>query len=322
MSKSPQAPYTWEEIEDQVRSAILCQYTILNDLGPRSDELLRLYLGIDLAALEEADAKGGAKKAEVLRSIPLDRHGLHSLARNAYSYAYQLDGWDRATYEDHYMIDCGVMPGFPQSDMDGEPSPLSSFHDLPLRRVFETFLARWNLYNPDFGGGLSVRELALLSNMTVPAVRTSLSKEGIKLDLASARGEGNRRDDDRSATLNVRDALRWLDGRRGFVPNRGQGPASSAAPIAEIFADREVAFDHALRKALAALGTDTARVAASASIAPSWLSDLAQGSPVNIDLEALRRLARELEVLEALFVSRGVEHLIRLENTSETAAIP
>ena len=309
MSKSHQAPYTWEEIEEQVRSAILCQYAVLNDLGPRSDELLRLFLGIDPKALDEADAPGGASRAELLRTIPLDRHGLHNVARNAYAYAYQVDGWDRATYEDHYMIDCGVMPGYPQSDMDGEPSPLSAAHDFPLRRMFETFLARWNLYNPDYGGGLSVRELALLSNMTVPAVRTSLSKEGIKLDLTNARA----RDDDRSATLNVRDALRWLEGRRGFVPNRVSGRESSAIAIADIFADHEVAFDQALRKALAALGTDTAQIAASSSVAPSWLSALTEGHPADIDIEALRSLARTLQVPEADFVSQGVRHLISIE---------
>lgn len=313
MSKPPQAPYTWEQIEDQVRSAIMCQYAILSYLGPHSDELLQLYLGIDPDIAVEAEVSGGAKKAEMLRTIPLDRHHLHTLARNAYRFAYQLDGWERATYEDHYMIDCGVLPGFPQADMDGEPSPLSSLHDFPLRRVFETFLARWNLYNPEFGGGLSVRELALLSNMTVPAVRTSLSKEGIKLDLVATRGDGNRRDDDRSATLNVRDALRWLEGRRGFVPNRGHGPASSATPIADIFADRDVTFDQALLKAFVALGMDTAQVAASVSVTPSWLADLAKGHPADIDLEALRRLASMLHVSEADFVSQGVRHLINIE---------
>lgn len=313
MTKLPQAPYTWEEIEDQVRSAILCQFSQIRGGGPDSDELLRLYLGIDPDVLNDADTAGGVKRTEVLRSIPLDRHHLHALARDAFRYAYQLDGWERATYEDHYMIDCGVLPGFPQSDMDGEPSPLSASHDFPLRRVFETFLARWNLYNSDYGGGLSVRELALLSNMTVPAVRTSLSKEGIKLDLAGARGEGVRRDDERSATLNVRDALRWLEGRRGFVPNRGPETTSSATPIADIFADRDVAFDQALRTAFASLGTDTAQVAGSASISPSWLSALAEGHPAEIDIEALRSLARTLQLPEADFVAYGVRHLISIQ---------
>jgi hypothetical protein len=313
MSKSPHAPYTWEEIEDQIRNVILCGFSHARGTGPKSDELLHLILGIDPDVLDQAEAAGGAKKAEVLRSIPLERHHLHDLASNAYRYAYQLDGWEQATYEDHYMIDCGVLPGSHPSNMDGEPSPLSPSQDSPLRRVFETFVARWNLYNPDYGGGLSVRELALLSNMTVPAVRTSLSKEGIKLDLAGVRGEGIRRDDDRSATLNVRDAIRWLEGRRGFVPNRRQGSASSAIPIAEIFSGHEIAFDQALRTALAGLGTDTDGVAESASISPSWLSALVEGRPAEIEIEALRSLARALRVPEADFVSQGVRHLINVE---------
>lgn len=310
MSKSPQAPYTWNEIEADVRSAILCQFDQLRFLGPRSSELQALFLGL---TADQVEHLGGENRTQIGVSFALERHHLHALARNAYGYAYQLDGWERATYEDHYMIDCGVLPGFPQSDMDGEPSPLSSSHDFPLRRVFETFLARWNLYNPDYGGGLSVRELALLSNMTVPAVRTSLSKEGIKLDLASARGEGNRRDDDRSATLNVRDALRWLEGRRGFVPNRGKGIGSSATSVAEIFAGCDVPFDEALRKAFATLRTDTAEVATAASIPSAWLSELVEGRPAEIDLEGLRSLARTLQVPEADLVAQGVRHLISLE---------
>lgn len=310
MTKSSQAPYSWEEIEDQVRIAILCQFDQLRYLGPQSDELQALYLGISADQLDEI---GGESRTTIGVSFPLDRHHLHALARNAYRYAYQLEGWERATYEDRYMIDCGVLPGFPQSDVDGEPSPLSASHDFPLRRVFETFLARWNLYSPEYSGGLSVRELALLSNMTVPAVRTSLSKEGIKLDIISARGEGNRRDEDRSATLNVKDALRWLEGRRGFVPNRAPKAAPSAAALAYIFADRDVAFDRALRNAFASLGTDAAQVAASASITPSWLAALAEGLHADIDLEALRCLARVLHVPEADFVSEGVRHLINIE---------
>jgi hypothetical protein len=310
MNKSPHAPYTWEEIEDQVRSAILCQFDQLRYLGPHSSELEALFLG---TSADQLELLGGANRTQIGISFPLDRHHLHALAKNAYRYAYQLDGWERATYEDHYMIDCGVLPGFPQSDMDGEPSPLSSFHDFPLRRVFETFLARWNLYNPEYGGGLSVRELALLSNMTVPAVRTSLSKEGIKLDLSAARGDNIRRDDDRSATLNVRDALRWLEGRRGFVPNRGPRPASSDNHVANLFADRDTDFVEVLHKALAVLGTDTARLAASASVPTSWLASLLAGGPAAIDLEALRKLARALNVREADFVSHGVRHLISAE---------
>jgi len=317
MSKSPQAPYSWDEIETDVRSAILCHFDQLRYLGPQSSELQALFLGISADQLE---VLGGENRTQIGVSFPLDRHHLHTLAKNAYRFAYQLDGWERATYEDHYMVDCGVLPGFPQSDMDGEPSPLSSFHDFPLRRVFETFLARWNLYNPEYSGGLSVRELALLSNMTVPAVRTSLSKEGIKLEIVRARGDGNRRDDDRSATLNIEDAMRWLEGRRGFVSNRAPKAAPSETAITDIFTDREIAFDQALRKAMVTLGKRPEQVADLALVSQTWLTNLAAGSPADIDLKALRSLARKLRVSEALFVSRGVEHLIRLENTSENVA--
>jgi len=309
MNKANHVPHDWETIEGQVREAILCQLSILQTFGPNSPELARLYLGIDPDCLESLEVKTEEDYAAVLASIPLDRHHLHYLARNAYTYAYQLEGWEQASPENHYEAR-GAMAGFPQSDMHGNLSPLSSESDAPLRRVFDTFIARWQLYSDDYSVGLSVRELALLSNMTVPAVRTSLSKEGFKLDMTTSRREAGRRDDDKAATLNNDDALIWLSRRRGFVPNRVARPQPSNAAIADFFEAADLSFDQALRKAMSALQMDTIAFADMISSSQEWVDKLASGGAADIDIPALRASARVLAVPEPEFVARAVHHLI------------
>lgn len=315
MTSTPKhVPYRWDEIEDQVRTAIMCQLSLLQCLGPHSPDLGKLYLGIDPDLLDEVHTEEGEiKHAAVLTSIPLERHRLHTLARNAYTYAYQLDGWERASSEDHYEIECAVLGGFPQTDMHAEPSPLSIYHDFPLRRVLETFRARWNLYNPDYGLGLSVRELALLTSMTVPAVRTSLSKEGIKLDLTRTGSGGSRRDDDRSAMLSFEEALPWLSGRRGFVPNRAEKPTQSGMSTVALFGRADTPFDVALRKAIAMLDIQTAHLAGAIGASLEWVEALASGGVPEIDIPALRRLAKQLSLDEPDFVAMAVRHLVSLE---------
>jgi hypothetical protein len=314
MTSTPKhVPYHWDEIEDQVRAAILCQLSLLQCLGPHSPELGKLYLGIDPDLLNEVYTEGGAAEHADRTSIPLERHHLHTLARHAYNYAYQLDGWERASSEDHYEIECAVLAGFPQTDMHAEPSPLSIYHDFPLRRVLETFRARWNLYNPDYGLGLSVRELALLTNMTVPAVRTSLSKEGIKLDLTRTGPGGSRRDDDRSAMLSFEEALPWLSGRRGFVPNRAEKPMQSPISTAALFDRTDIAFDVALRTAIAMLDIQTDELAGAIGASQEWVETLAGGGVPEIDIAVLRRLAKQLSSDEPGFVATAVRHLVSLE---------
>jgi len=313
MSKTNHIPYTWKEIEDQVREAILCQLSILQHFGPHADKLAELYLGIDPDLLELGDEdRTPAEHARLLRTIPLERHHLHHLAQKAYAYAYQLEGSERAMPDDYYEIACGVMNGYPKSDMHGDPSPLCSMNDFPLRRMFDTFIARWQLYDEGITTGLSVRELALLSNMTVPAVRTSLSKEGFKLDLNLNRTNKGR-EDDKSATLNINDAHLWLSRRRSFTQNGSRKGEEPDAVIARIFGNAEYTFDHALRQAIIALRTDPASLAAEVNAPVGWIDGLAKGEAVEIDITALRALARHLKLQEPEFVAKAVQQLIRID---------
>lgn len=317
MTKSGQAAYSWNLIEAQVREAILCQLSILEGLGPSDDRLLEMYLGIDPLLLVSGEGDLQEDGEDVLQSIPLSRHHLHTLARCAYDYAYQLEGYEVMSEDTHYDIVCGALSGFPGTDRHGNPSPLSSFNDEPLRRMFETSAARWTLYHPDYFSGLSVRALALLSNMTMPAVRNSLSKEGFKLETQTYRSEGPLREEDNVATLGREDALLWLSRRRGFVPNRDVVAKPANELVGEIFADPKQTFDGALRRSLIALELDNDTTAQRISAPKLWVEKLIAGATVDIDLNALRSLAKLLTLDEPEFVARAVRHLIELELSRE-----
>ena len=85
--------------------------------------------------------------------------------------------------------------------------------EFPLvRRVAETAYARSKLDEfvalepaPD----LSVREIALLADMTEGAVRNAISSQGLDRLRTERQGKG--------ISINPLEALRWLAGRRGFV---------------------------------------------------------------------------------------------------------
>jgi hypothetical protein len=149
--------------------------------------------------------------------------------------------------------------------------------------------------------------------MTIPAVRTSLSKEGFKLDLAAAPGESGRREDDKGARLSNADALLWLSRRRGFVPNRAKMDNSVDVVISEIFDSPDLSFDRALRKAMVASRKNADQLADRIGASSSWIESILSGRMAGVDVMALRNLANELKVPEPEFVAMAVRHLISIE---------
>lgn len=298
MNSTNHIPFTWEEIEDQLRKAIACQASILWHMGPKQGGFAALYAECDPS--EDIDDLDKA-------SIRIQQYALYDYAVAAYAYAYQLDDRNLASYETYCDVSCGVLNGFPQADIAGEPSPLCAMNDFPLRRMFETFLARWELYEED-SSGISVRGLSLLANMTIPAVRTSLSKEGLKLELSIVKG-----DEGRGAKLNTADALTWLSGRRGFVANRKAETRLAADVSAEILANTNMTFDAALRRAITTLQIDKATLGETTKQSQKWVETLLEGGLVEIDVTALRSLARALNAPEPDFLARAVKHLITIE---------
>lgn len=308
MSKTGEIPYTWNQIEEQVRDAVLCQASILEAFGPLHDRrLVADYLCMD-------PASHGGRLVEDIRPEELDisQHQLLQHVQLAYDYAYQVDGARTDIVSEWHDID-GLLQGFPQTDSSGEPSPFCTLNDFPLRRMLETFFARFGLFEKeqlqDWDMSLSIRELALLSNMTVPAARTSLSKEGFKLEKVQSTTRSSR--EDASFRLKPEDAKLWLSRRRGFIPQQSQDTAARVEQIrAQILTDKEASFSVLLSRLLEASDRDIEQLADQARLDPAWLTSLASGKSANPDVDALRGLARSLSLPEPDFVAAAVRHLV------------
>lgn len=303
MSKAGEIPYSWDQMEAQIREAILCQASMLEHFGPSPTEnIVAAYLGFDPGETLVQDLT-----KEQIESIDIRSHGLYDQVRIAYHYAYQLEEAERAAPSSWDDID-GLLQGFPETDANGEPSPFCTLNDFPLRRMLETFRARYGLH--EFGFAVSTRELALLSNMTVPAVRTALSREGFKLE--KSQGTSRSRPEGSDFKLTAGDALLWLSKRRGYIPNRPTTSDQQHA-IREIVCFGEDSFPGLLRRVMALIGQDAATVAEVHQVDRAWLEKLVEGEAAEPDLDALCRLARGLQAPEPEFVSQAVRHLLRTE---------
>lgn len=308
MSKAGEIPYTWSQIEEQIREAILCQASILYAFGPYEDgRIFRDYLGL----ASSADVSPEDLSKDEIAAIDITRHALHHHVKVAYDYAYQCNPVDRDVAQSSWHDVDGLLQGFPETDANGEPSPFCTLNDFPLRRVLETFFARFSLFNEEWNWDMTIRQLALLSNMTVPAVRTSLSKEGFKLEKTA--GESRSRLDDVSFKLAAEDARTWLSRRRGFIPQRSEEPQDLEKVIDQLVSNQDFAFPVILGDILRLRNMNVNDVIMKTGLDHAWLSALIDNQPVAPDLTALRTLASRLEVTEALFVSVGIRHILEKE---------
>ncbi|SFG96738.1 hypothetical protein SAMN04488020_105157 [Palleronia marisminoris] len=303
MSKSSSIPlpHDWPEVEEQVREAIIAMASILEMFGPDDDHgaTVVAFLG------QSVDIHGNneASRAEIA-SVDITRHGLYRFARLAWCYAYQVDEWQDFSVEVLHETSCGLLTGgYALTDRESEPTGLNPLNDLALRRVIETANARW--YLTEENSDLTVRQLGLLTNMADTTVRSSLSKEGFRLE------PSHTKDDDKSAyTLPYKDALLWLSRRRGFIPNAAApSPDRYRAAIHETLADRSVPFPTVLRRMAEMPGAPNA---GEINVAPKWYEGLVGGRAVAPDVEALVTVADAYDAPRAVFAARGVEHLLEL----------
>lgn len=306
MSKTGEIPYTWKQMEEQIKEAILCQASILAEFGPGLD-LVADFLGIDHEEFRRMDFSH-------IEDIDIQRHDMHYHCKIAYDYAYQLRSFRHKDAFEAWHAVSGMLCGFPQSDADGEPSPLDLNNDFPLRRMLDTFVARIQMFDREFSDGYTptIRELSLLANMTVPAVRTSLSKEGFRLEKSTVRTRGNQ--EEASFKLNHDDAKLWLSRRRGFIPQRSADPDEQVRQAAkDLLADPAVSLPDAATRIMALRELDVESVATSFGIDRAWLTGLLAKETVKPDINAFRLLAQALDVPMPAFVAAGVRYVLELE---------
>ena len=148
-----------------------------------------------------------------------------------------------------------------------------------------------------------------MANMTVPAVRTSLSKEGFKLEKSQVTTRANQ--EEAGFRLNASDARLWLSRRRGFIPQRIETDAERVQQTVDhILTDRDLAFPLALARIMELRDYDASRLALQAALDQGWLSALLSGQSVRPDLAGLRLIARILDVPEPDFVASGIRHTL------------
>lgn len=282
MSKN--VPYTWEQIEVDVRKAVWVSIEAIGIFT--TNEAYAAMLGDSNVDEDTFDVK---------------RHRIYSIVERCYAYAYQLPGHDKVEEEDWYEAEMLLNGGMPVYTHNQE-SPLMASLDSPLRSVLETFFARYgmNVYQK----ALNIRELSLLAGMTESVARASLSKEGFKLDRSGSTDE--------SAILSSEEAIRWLTKRRGFIPNKGDALDGQKKAIIEgLVFDQSITFSEIITELSRRYSTDIFEFTQKMSDDDKeWVRAFFRGDKPEIRLDHLKTVAKELEAPEAMFVGRAVTHLL------------
>lgn len=292
------APFTRDEIIYETRRATVALASMIYHYGTNSASYAAAtYLGVELPSYEYQDLKDAD-----LDLIPIERHDIYRVVMTAYDYAYQVG----TAPPSEVVIDetaheaAGILSGFPQSDFNGDGSPIGTLNPQKLRQVLDTFFARYSL---EKGGGQSVRDLALLANMSEAAVRSSLSTEGLKANTRSKDGPGE---------VPYSDAIAWLMGRRGFIPTQGVNHESDLADTAcALFTASNLDFNSALQKTMRAANLDVDALSIKANVSAGWLKELlTKEQTAELDLNGLQSVAAALLAPIPLFVGKAVQDLL------------
>lgn len=272
-------PFILNDVLDELRMLIWCTASQVALLG-RSD----------LAdAMIEPDTDFGMSEipSQYLPKIDLDAFDITKTVKEAYDFAFQVNDPGRFSADDWGDLMALVYGGVRHS-WSGDMAPPWQ-EESKLRYIAEMVQGRVSLLT---GDALSIRQLALLANMIEPAVRSSLSAEGIKT-------EG------RPASLPAATALEWLRRRRGFVPTADGRAVQHLGSDAAVLEVRP--FPAALKHLIASCHKPSEELAATAGLDASFLVRLADGSEHNAGVQDLVRLAQLLRVEAPLFVDAYVK---------------
>lgn len=281
--ESYRLPFTIDEVLLELRMQIWCTASQVALLG---------CYELAVEAIEP-DAEFGMNEtpAAHLPKINLDAFSITKTVRDAYAFAFQVNSPERFGADDWGDLGAFVSGGVRHS-WTGDFSP--AYQDQSkLRHVADMVTGRVELLTD---GALSIRQLALLANMIEPAVRSSLSTEGIKT-------EG------RPASLPAATALAWLRKRRGFVPTSdGLAVRDLASNSAVLDAN---SFPDALKYMIGSAEGASADLAAKAGVNVSLLEGLSTGAERNAGVQDLMRLADVLLVEPQSLVDAYVKFISR-----------
>jgi hypothetical protein len=194
------ARFTKDEMLDELRTIFLY-------------EADHIYLGKGAAFAEQFIGFPVPDAGEFLnvdpKRVDLDGFEIARTFDRAYDYAFRpslLDQFDGSEQQDLNSF----MLGIPHSGgifSGGEPHIFMTPDGL-CQQVVDAVFARWGL--DEKNGNLSIRQLALLADMTEGAVRNALAD---KSDAGLRAIPGSK-----PVEVEHAEAVRWLSGRRGFCP--------------------------------------------------------------------------------------------------------
>lgn len=311
-------PFTREDMLLELRELLLieaCRIDLMR--GPKATEAF-IGFTLDLDGLNSENSDFFTRLDEASKKIELHNFALTRNFELAYDYAFQIGSW--ASYDEAIDTRLGsVAQSFPSFwGVVGRMIEHSPYHleNSKCRHVVDMASARLRLFV--LGEGLKIRQLALLANMKEPAVRNSLSSDGIKT-------EGKR------GLVDAERALTWLSDRRGYIPTKAIVEQSRDIPEYTARVLQENNFADALRLFAQEQGvwrpgdSLTEAVTRASSVDSKFVQQLVDGVPAlitsnnaapSIDIDSISRVGRALNIDVPKFVASAVELALRLSHNA------
>lgn len=287
------ARFTKDEMLDELRTIFLFEADHLA-LG-KGMEFAEAFIGYKVGT-------AGEFLHDDPKLVDLARFEITKTFSQGYDYAFRpsvisICGTDEVQDLAAFML------GTPRGGGISSAGELHSFMtpDGLCAQVAEAVQARWKL-DLDEGYDFSTRELALLSDMTEGAVRNALADKG----------EGGLKAKPGSKPVKVdhAEAVRWLNGRRGFVP-------TPTRPIDDRFllenikaAETTERLSRLLTLVIAEQFQDKQKLCAAAECSEAELAAWCDGTFV-FDPEMATRLARSIGIDVPVFVGKALETTLR-----------
>jgi hypothetical protein len=287
MASAPTPPFTIDAMRDELRTILLFTADFLAmACGPA------VATGVTGFASEQFHRESPER-------VDLARLAIGPVMDIVYDYAFQVGQADRFgadCLQDATVFMLGAPRAGGQGVEGGETHPYMEPDGL-CQRAVDTARARWKLDDEGLEDELSVRELALLANMSEGAVRNALAAAGVK-------AKGSR------TLVDVAFAKEWLADRRGFVPTTCWSYGPDRAQLDIRTAGSVEALCGALARRAEQKGLAPQSLAQSAGISEARASAWLAGRP-DLDVATATALATALDLDPALVAGRTVELVLR-----------
>lgn len=283
MSKTPAPPFTKDEMGSELREILFIQASQIAHAA--REEAAWAFLGYEC----EFNPARSTQPGEI-EKIDLSRFAAWGYLSAAYDYAFQVGRcWGYGESENHDIV--AFAEGITPRAANGDPSPFLD-PQSKCRHVVDLAIGRWSLEAGD-GRELTVRQLALLAGMSEAAVRNSLSAEKIR------------------TPVDPEVALRWLAGRKGFVPTRTEENRQAFWAVHTCSLLAAARFGRGLQTILSDLQLTPEAAAEKAGVKPEIVQALIAEQHSSANIDALLKVAAALNLDAPYFVGQAIEAALR-----------